>query len=312
VAGFVGAGSFARRILIPALRDAGFTLGAVASSGGLSARAAAERFGFGRVATTDEVIEDPSLGVVVVATRHASHADLATRALRAGKAVFVEKPPALTEDSLSELARARDETGRALVVGFNRRHAPLARELRHFVRSGSGPLELLYRVNAGRLPEGHWLNDLDDGGGRLLGEGCHFVDFVCWMTGALPERVDCALRAEPDRPLAAAESFVVSLTFADSSLATILYSSHGASSAGKEYVEVHSAGRSATLDDFRSLRLYGQGRARRAGDRSRDKGHKAQLVAFRKALDGGLAFEPPDPLATMAITLAALRAASRT
>ncbi len=308
-AGVLGAGSFAGRILIPALRDAGFTLGAVASGGGLSARAAAERFGFGRVATTDEVIEDPSLGVVVVATRHSSHADLATRALRAGKAVFVEKPPALTEESLAELASARNETGLPLGVGFNRRFAPLARELRDFLRAGDGPLELLYRVNAGRLDDGHWLNDLDEGGGRLLGEGCHFVDFACWLAGALPERVDCTLRAEPDQPLAAAASFAVSLTFADGTLAAILYSSHGAPSAGKEYVEAHSAGRSAILDDFRSLRIFGKGRARRAGNRSRDKGHRAQLVAFRDGLDGGTAFEPPDPLATMGVTLAALRAA---
>ena len=116
--GVIGAGSFARRILIPALRDAGFTLGAVASASGLSAGAAAERFDFRRAATAAEVIEDPSLGAVVVATRHSSHADLATRALRAGKAVFVEKPPALTEDSLAELVRARDETGLPLAVGL--------------------------------------------------------------------------------------------------------------------------------------------------------------------------------------------------
>lgn len=308
--GVIGAGSFAGRILIPALRDAGFTLGTVASAGGLSAGAAAERFDFRRAATAAEVIEDPSLCAVVVATRHSSHADLATRALRAGKAVFVEKPPALTEDSLAELVRARDETGLLLAVGFNRRFAPLARELRDFVGMADNPLEVFYRVNAGRLDDSHWLNDPDEGGGRLLGEGCHFVDFACWVAGALPERVECMLRPEPGRPLAAAQSFVVSLSFPNGTLASILYSAHGATSAGKEYVEAHCGGRSAILDDFRSLRLLGDRRARRATRRARDKGHRPQLVAFRQALDGAPVHEPPDPLATMAVTLAALRAAA--
>jgi predicted dehydrogenase/threonine dehydrogenase-like Zn-dependent dehydrogenase len=306
--GVLGAGSFAGRILIPALRDAGFTLGAVASAGGLSAKGAAEQFGFERAATVEEVLEDPSLQAIVVATRHSSHADLAVRGLRAGKAVFVEKPPGLTDDELAELARARDETRLALGVGFNRRHAPLARELREFIRRGDDAAEILYRVNAGPLEEGHWLDDPDEGGGRLLGEGCHFVDFVCWLAGALPERIECALRPETGQALAAAQSFVVSLAFADSSLASILYSAHGARPLAKEYVEVHSGGRSAILDDFRSLRLLGEGRARRSAQRSRDKGHRQQLTAFRRAIEGAHVPEGPDPLETMGVTLAALRA----
>jgi predicted dehydrogenase len=222
----------------------------------------------------------------------------------------VEKPPALTEESLEEVARARDETGLPLAVGFNRRFAPLARELRDYVGRTDDPLEILYRVNAGPLEEDHWLNDLDEGGGRLLGEGCHFIDFACWLAGALPDRVECALRPERGQPLAAAQSFVVTLSFASGSVASILYSSRGATSVGKEYVEAHCAGRSAILDDFRSLRLAGDGRTRRSSQRSRDKGHRAQFVAFRQAVDGNASYEPPDPLATMAATLAALRAAA--
>jgi predicted dehydrogenase/threonine dehydrogenase-like Zn-dependent dehydrogenase len=309
--GVIGAGSFAGRVLIPGLRDAGFTLGAVASAQGLSAVATVERYEFGRATTAEEIVEDPSLGVVVVATRHSSHADLAMRSLRAGKAVFVEKPPALNEADLEELARARDETGLPLAVGFNRRYAPLARELRAFVRPTDAPVEILYRINAGQPAEGHWLDDPEEGGGRLLGEGCHFVDFACWLAGAIPERVECALRPDPGRPLATAPSFAVALSFANGSVASILYASHGATSVGKEYIEAHSAGRSAILDDFRSLRLAGDGRTRRSSQRSRDKGHDAQFVAFRQALEtGSAASEPPDPLATMAVTLAALRAAA--
>jgi predicted dehydrogenase/threonine dehydrogenase-like Zn-dependent dehydrogenase len=305
--GFIGAGSFATRILIPAARDAGFTLDAIASAGGLSAHAAAERFGFRRATTPDELLDDPSLGVVVVATRHSSHAALATRALRAGKAVFVEKPPALTGVELAELRAARDETGLPLAVGFNRRFAPLAQELRDFVREQStGPLELLYRVNAGRLEESHWLNDPLEGGGRLLGEGCHFIDFACWLVGALPERVGCILRPEPDLPIGAAQSFVVTVSFADGSLGTILYSARGAVSAGKEYIEVHAGGTSASLDDFRSIELVGDGRPRRRHQKGQDKGHTRQLIAFRNVLAGEAPIEGPDPLRTMGVTLTAL------
>jgi predicted dehydrogenase len=308
--GVIGAGSFAGRVLIPGLRDAGFALGKVASAAGLSASAAVERFGFAGVATTDEIVEDPSLGTVAIATRHSSHAALATRALRAGKAVFVEKPPALTEADLAEVAQARNETGLPLAVGFNRRFAPLAHAMRdHLGGTGDG-VEVLYRVNAGLLEEGHWLNDLDEGGGRLLGEGCHFVDFACWLAGALPDRVECTLRPERGQSLAAAQSFAVTLSFANGSVASILYSAHGARSVGKEYVEAHRAGRSALLDDFRSVQLVGNGRTRRSSLRSRDKGHRAQFAAFRQAVDGNPSYEPPDPLATMAVTFAALRVAS--
>ena len=307
--GVIGAGSFASRILIPALQGAGFGLGAVASSRGLSARAAADRFGFGRAATVDELMHDPSLAVVVVATRHSSHAELAARALRAGKATFVEKPPALDEESLADLAAARDESGSPLAVGFNRRFAPLARELRDFVRGGNAPMEMVYRVNAGRLDDAHWLNDPAEGGGRLLGEGCHFVDFACWLAGEVPEQVLCALRPEQERPLATAQSFVVSLRFGDGALATILYTAQGSSAVAKEYVEAHCGGRTAILDDFRSLRLVGAGRARRVR-RAQDKGHRQQLVEFRRALEGALVEDAPDPLATMAVTLGALRGAA--
>jgi predicted dehydrogenase/threonine dehydrogenase-like Zn-dependent dehydrogenase len=307
-AGVIGAGSFATRVLIPAISAAGFRLGAIASASGLSARSAAEQFGFARAASVDDVLADPALECIAIATRHASHAALASAALRAGKAVFVEKPPALTEAELDGLRAARDETGLVLAVGFNRRHAPLAVDLREHIRREGEPLQLVYRVNAGRLPDDHWLNDIEDGGGRLLGEGCHFVDFACWTVGSLPERVAFAATADRGRALAAAQSFTVILTFADGSVATILYSADGADTLAKEYVEAHAGGRSAVLDDFRRLTLAGPGRNETQRPRGQDKGHRAQLVAFRSQLMGGPA-PAVDPLGSMAATLAALRAA---
>jgi predicted dehydrogenase len=308
-AGVIGAGSFAQRILIPGLAEAGFKLQSVASARGLSASYAAERFGFERAVGLDELLADPALGLVVVATRHASHADLATAALRAGKAVFVEKPPSITLDGLSKLRLAQRETGLPLVVGFNRRHAPLAVELRRHLRETSRPVEILCRVNAEPLPDDHWVNDVDDGGGRLVGEGCHFVDLVCWIVGQRPSLVSAHLRSEPGAPVGAAQSFAVVLEFGDGSLATILYGVGGASGLGKEYVEAHADGRSAILEDYRTLHLFDGRKHRRLQSRGGDKGHAAQFSHLRQILSGDADCEEPSPLDTMLATLTALRAA---
>ncbi len=309
--GVIGAGSFAQRILIPRFKDVGFALVAVASQNGLSASSAAERFGFQRAVSPADLLADQDVATVAVATRHATHAQVACLALETGHAVFVEKPPCLTETELRTLRAARDETGRPLVVGFNRRHAPLAQRLREHVSGRSAPVELLLRVNAGRLEHGHWLNDLDDGGGRLLGEGCHFIDFACWVVGLMPDDVICRIPLERDLPLAVGQRFSCSLTFSNGSIATIVYGAESSSQVGKEYVEAHAGGRSAILDDFRSLTLYGNGRRpTRLRARGQDKGHAAQAVGMRDLLTTGAI--PPDhfdPLDSMSATLAALRSA---
>jgi len=290
--GVIGAGSFAQSTLIPGLAAAGLELKAIASATGRSAHAAQSQFGFERLDGVDELLGADDVDLVAIASRHSTHAELAEKALRAGKAVFVEKPPCLTADELERLRAATEETGLPLVAGFNRRHAPLAVELRDGVRRPGRPFELLFRVNAGPLPDDHWLNDPADGGGRLLGEGCHFIDFACWFAGELPARVTTAMRAAPGQPLATAQSFTVALDFADGSLATVFYSAAGGREVGKEYVEAHADGHSAVLDDFR-----------------RDKGHDAQFAHLREVVTGRMAPEQPDPLDSMAVTLAALRSA---
>lgn len=307
--GVIGAGSFAQRILIPGLQSAGFPLVTVASAKGLSARSAAERFGFARADSVDAVVEDPDVGLVAIASRHDSHAELATRALHAGKAVFVEKPPCLTVGELESLRHAEGAAGRPLTVGFNRRHAPMAQRLREHVGGGEGPVEVLYRVNAGSLPDDHWLNDPDEGGGRLLGEGCHFVDFVCWLVGETPRGVSCTPRGEPGSPLAAAQSFSIIMDFADGSLGTVVYQAAGAGGLGKEYIEAHGGGRSAVIDDFKELVLHAGGRPRRMRARSPDKGHSAQFVSLRRRLGRDGADGQPSALASMATTFAALASA---
>lgn len=306
--GVIGAGSFAQRLLIPGLREAGFTLSMVASASGLSARSAMERFGFGHAATPDELLEAENLDVICVASRHGSHSEYAVRALERDLAVFVEKPPALSFEQLDQLREA--SRGRTLQVGYNRRYAPLAIAMREHIVTGEHPVELLYRIAAGRLAGDHWLNDPDEGGGRLLGEGCHFVDFACWFMGALPTHVSATV-AQAEAQLALAQRFSVSLSFPGGSIATILYGSESASGIGKELVESHSAGSSAILDDYRSLELHRSGRPRVVRDRRQDKGHRAQLVAFRQTIHGEPA-STPSPLDTMAVTLRALTSAGNT
>jgi len=308
----IGAGSFGQRVLIPGLGKAGFALGAIASARGLSAKTAADQFGFVRATSYDDAIADPHAGVVAIATRHGSHAPLAEAALDAGKVVFVEKPPCLTVAELDRL-RAASASGRRLFVGFNRRHAELAARLRDHVRAARAPIDLTYRVSAGALPASHWLNDPEDGGGRLIGEGCHFVDFACWVVGAAPRVVKCTMSADTTSPLGVGQGFGLLLEFGDGSLATVLYTAHGAPALAKEYVEAHAGGRSAILDDFTKLALLGDRRAVRV-NRRRDKGHTAEFTALHRMLSGegtDPSLFQPDPLDSMQATLAALKDAHR-
>jgi predicted dehydrogenase/threonine dehydrogenase-like Zn-dependent dehydrogenase len=305
--GVIGAGSFAERILVPGLQSAGFSITAVASASGLSADHLASRLR-SRPLTPPEVLAGAAVDVIAIATRHSSHAELAIQALGQGKAVFLEKPAALSFEELDALEAAAAQ-GPPLSVGFNRRHAPAAVAMRaHVVLSGM-PVSLLYRVNAGRLPDDHWINDPVDGGGRLLGEGCHFVDFACWFAGGLPERVTCIARHEPERPLGQCQSFTISLEFRGDSHATIVYEADGAPGLAKELIEAHAGGRSAVLNDFRSLTLYEGRRRRRQRGLRGGKGHREQFSAFDAALRSGSPPAIPSYLETMRVTLAALRSA---
>jgi len=305
--GLIGTGNFAQGTVAPGLQRAGFRLVAVSSASGRSAHAAKDQFAVDRLLSPDEILADPSIEVVAIVTRHATHAAYATAALRGGKAVFVEKPACLTWDELEDLRDAAAD-GPPLLVGFNRRYAPLARSMRDHIAGRGHPVEFLCRVNAGVLPDGHWLNDPDEGGGRLIGEGCHFIDFACWFVGALPRRVSTVMRAAPGEPLAAAQSFSVALDFEDGSIATILYGSGGSSGLGKEYFEAHAGGRSAVLEDFTGLVTY-DGRKKQTKRGGRDKGHDAQFRHFLELVSGAIHPEMPTTLDTMSVVLAALKSA---
>jgi predicted dehydrogenase/NADPH:quinone reductase-like Zn-dependent oxidoreductase len=282
--GLIGAGSFARATLLPALRDAGAELAAVASGGGLTATDVAGRFGFERAAeSADEIFADDSIDAVVIATRHASHAPLTASALRAGKAVLVEKPLAIDRGGLAEVEQALAPQS-LLMVGFNRRFAPLAVQLRNELE-GVGSSILLARVNAGPLRADHWTHDPEEGGGRLVGEGCHFVDLLSYLAGARVVTVHALAVPHPQRPLECSDEVVATLRFANGAVGTFVYSGGGDSRLPKERVEAFGGGLAAVIDDFRRLELHRSGK-RRVTKQRQDKGHKAEVACFLAAVRG--------------------------
>jgi predicted dehydrogenase/threonine dehydrogenase-like Zn-dependent dehydrogenase len=307
--GVVGAGSFARAVLLPALRRLNdrVELRGVATASGPSAQQTMARFGFG-YASVDwrDVVHDPELDAVLIATRHDLHAELAGEALRAGRSVLLEKPMALDDEQLAKLLSTWESNPRVLQVGFNRRFSPTVRQLRAAYAGRRDPLVLQYRVNAGAVAPGSWVVDPGQGGGRLVGEICHMVDTLFFLTGAPVERVWAQPLPRPPRPTA--DDVVVTLSFADGSIGTIAYAAGGDRAMPKERLEVFGGGVSAVLDDFVSLTVFEQGRQRRpVRSRTQDKGHAAELAAFVEAvLRGGPSpIHPLDAAHVTRVTFAA-------
>jgi predicted dehydrogenase/threonine dehydrogenase-like Zn-dependent dehydrogenase len=285
---FIGAGSFARGVLLPLVKRAeNVKLITVATATGLSAKSAGAQFGFAGVTTDyNEILADDMAHVVFIATRHDSHASLAAEALRRGKAVFVEKPLATTAEDLREVISAARETGGLLMVGFNRRFAPLAREIKAKFAARRAPMTIIYRVNAGQLPPEHWAHDRSEGGGRVIGEVCHFVDFVSFLTDALPAKVSAAAVAAEQRAGYIDDSTVVSLTMTDGSIASIIYTASGDPTVAKEQIEVFCERAVATIDDFKVGAFISDRKRVKLGGGAQDKGHAAEVAAFFEAARG--------------------------
>jgi predicted dehydrogenase/threonine dehydrogenase-like Zn-dependent dehydrogenase len=286
--GFVGAGAFARGVLLPIVRrSAKVKLVGVATATGISANNTAEQFGFS-YSTTDyeRILDDQQAACVFIATRHDSHAPLAAEALRRDKSVFVEKPLAITEDELREVAQAARGSNGLLMVGFNRRFAPLARDLKKRFSGRSGPMTIVYRVNAGQLPRDHWLFDPNEGGGRVIGEACHFIDFVQWMTDSLTVRVSGESVPQTERAGFVDDSIAISLRLGDGSVASIIYTASGDKSVSKEQVEIFCDRAVGTIDDFKSGQFVRDGKRAKLGGGSQDKGHAAEIHEFFEAVRG--------------------------
>jgi predicted dehydrogenase len=284
--GLVGPGEFARRVLVPAFAEAGASLELVGGGSGPTAASAARELGFSRVAASElEVVEDPDVDAVVIATRHGSHAELAARALERGKHVFCEKPLALDEEQLTQVLEAARRSAGVLLVGFNRRYSPLLRELRSFI--GDAPMLANYRVSAGRMPAESWVHDLEEGGGRIVGEACHFLDALVYLAGAPIRAVAAAALDDSSLPLQARDNVVINVSLDDGSAGTVSYVAAGSAAVSKERLEVFSGGRTAILDDFRMLELYGEDGRREHDARRPDKGHREEVQAFLGAIRSG-------------------------
>lgn len=305
--GFIGAGNYASSMLLPHLtgRD-DVELVEVATTSSLSAMNAQRKFGFARASTElRTVLEDPSIDAVFVVTRHNSHARLAAEVLRAGKAVFVEKPLAVSDDQLEHVLAAVADTGNdRVMVGFNRRFAPLLTELRSAAGRRTGPAQVRYLVNAGKLDSTSWYLDATAEGTRFEGEGGHFIDTCSWWLGANPTEV--AAVATPGD----VDDVHVVLTYPDGSVATITYATRGHARFPKETFEVLADGKVARLDNFSSAGLWGGRRARKLRSRGIDKGQAAELEAFVHAVRTGspMPIGLTDLVATTRATVAVSRA----
>jgi predicted dehydrogenase/threonine dehydrogenase-like Zn-dependent dehydrogenase len=291
VIGVLGAGNYAARVLIPAFRAAGVTLHTVVSSAGVSGAIAARKAGFHQASTDpDALFGDPAIDTIVIATRHDTHAGYVLRALGAGKHVFVEKPLAIREEDVDRVEAALAATDRILCVGFNRRFAPLTAQAAALLRDRAGPLVLDVTVNAGALPDDHWTKDPDVGGGRLVGEACHFIDLARHLTGAAISGLDVASGRTP-AGVAIEDVSVLRLTFADGSLATVRYLANGPAAYPKERLEAFWDGRACRIDNFRRLEAWGVRSPRGPLLARQDKGQGALVRAFVSAIRDGAA--PP-------------------
>ncbi|MFO8239831.1 MAG: bi-domain-containing oxidoreductase [Dissulfuribacterales bacterium] len=304
--GFIGAGSYAQGNLLPNIpkNDPAMIRKGIMTSSGTTSRSAAERFGF-EFCTSDEkdIFENKDINTVFIATRHDSHAYYVKKALEAGKHVFVEKPLCLTMQELEEIIAVycktnqineideKDQTDQTndieqinqiLMVGYNRRFSALSKILKEKI--GSGAMAMLYRINAGGIPADSWIQDPEIGGGRIIGEVCHFIDYLTWLNGSLPLSIHAAAM---DDKQGLHDTITISLTFENGSIGTVSYFANGPRTLPKEYIEVYAKGTTSVLTDFKKLEIFGDKKVFSKKLISQDKGQKEMIAQFIKATNTG-------------------------
>ena len=273
---FIGAGSYAQGNLLPNIpetKDVG-RVGVLTNSGTTSKRVA-EKFKFQFCATQEADVFDENTNTVFVATRHDSHGSYVLKSLKAKKNVFVEKPLCLLESELQEIIEKQAETNKAVMVGFNRRFSPLTAKLKKAV--GNNPMTMLYRINAGAITRDNWIQDIEIGGGRVLGEVCHFIDYLTYLNGSLPVKVSATALPDANQ---LNDTLNILIQFKNGSSGVVAYYANGSKSMTKEYVEVFSAGISVTLNNFKELKIYGKGKANKTKILNQNKGQKEMVTAF--------------------------------
>jgi predicted dehydrogenase/threonine dehydrogenase-like Zn-dependent dehydrogenase len=295
---FIGSGNYATSVLIPSFRLTGARLRSVASNAGVTGVHAARKFGFEETTTdTERVFADPETNAVVIGTRHDSHAPLVLRALAAGKHVFVEKPLCLTLEDVTAIEHAARASGRCLMVGFNRRFAPQVRRIKTLLAPLNAAKTFVMTVNAGAIPAAHWTQDPAVGGGRIVGEACHFIDLLRGLAGCPITGVQAARLGGPTGSTGPSENATLTLQFEDGSIGTIHYFANGHKAFPKERLEVFAGGRILQLDNFRKLAGFGWPAFSRMNLWRQDKGQAACAAAFVQTIErGGDAPIPLDEL----------------
>jgi len=311
--GFVGAGNYAQQNLLPNIprNDEAVSCVGIMTNSGTTSKRVAEKFNF-QFCTSEpkDIFENDAINTVFIATRHNSHSEYVKSALRAGKHVFVEKPLCLTNEELVEIEELYNSSDNCnqLMVGFNRRFAPHAIELKKLL-DGS-PVSMLCRVNAGSIPRDNWIQDKEIGGGRIIGEACHFIDFLTWLCGALPKQVHAVALPDPD---GLSDTVSINLQFANGSIGSISYLSNGSKGLPKEYVEAYSTGLVGIIKDFKELEMYSIGKPRRKKSFVQDKGQAGMVKAFIKSIkEGGTPLIPADEIFAVTRTTFAVLESLRT
>ncbi len=284
--GFIGAGSFAQSYLVPNVKAWGASLDGVVTSKGITAKNVLDKFKFNYCTTeANDILDNPDINTVFIATPHASHAALVVGSLKAKKNVFVEKPLAMSLDQLKEIIKAKDENNLPVMVGFNRRFSPLAKEIKKEFKTVAEPFVINIRVNAGFIPKDHWSQLADVGGGRIIGEVCHFVDLMQYFTGSDPEKVYAESISSSNELITVHDNISVVIKFKDGSVGNLVYVANGDKSMPKEYIEVYCAGNIGVINDFKSGALHKAGKMTKL--KSTGKGHKEEVYQFLENIKQG-------------------------
>ncbi|MFN7711540.1 MAG: bi-domain-containing oxidoreductase [Curvibacter sp.] len=302
VLGFIGAGNYASRMLIPAFKAAGAQFHTIVTSGGISGVIHGAKAGFAEASTDmSAMLADATINTVAIVTRHDTHARFVAQALSAGKHVFVEKPLAIHQNELAEVHAAYEQAHRSgpgpqLMVGFNRRFAPQVQKMKALLQAVKEPKSFLMTMNAGAIPASHWTQDVDVGGGRIIGEACHFIDLMRFLAGSPITSVHARRMGDAPGMTLTEDKASITLAFADGSFGTIMYLANGAASFPKERVEVFAAGRVLQLDNFRKLRGYGWPGFSKFNLWKQDKGQNACAAAFLHGVQQGVPAIPPEEI----------------
>jgi predicted dehydrogenase len=286
--GILGAGLYAGAVFLPVIdKVGGVNKAGICSAKGLNANHLAKKYGYAYACTNEnQVLDDPNINSVVILTRHNDHARQILHALENGKHVYCEKPLTINEESLVDIQKSVEKSKSILMVGFNRRFSSMAIKMKEFLNGNSEPLNMHYRINAGLLPLNHWLHDPEVGGGRIIGEGCHFIDFLLFLCGKKPVSVNTF--GLPDLGKYKEDNVTMIINFEDGSLGTIEYLANGDKSYPKEYLEVFAGGKIVQLNDFRKLILIENNKkSEYKSSLSQDKGHAGAWNAFLKSIKTG-------------------------